>query len=79
MVGGIGGQGLVLAPTPNPPHLWPPSIFYPRDGDGFISAEELRLAMAEMGQELSSKEAEDLLKEADSNSRSFQREHTLGE
>ena len=36
-----------------------------RDGDGFISAAELRDAMAEMGQVLNSAESQALLREAD--------------
>jgi calmodulin len=40
---------------------------FDRNGDGFISAEELRSVMKSMGQQLSAKEVEDMVKAADQN------------
>ena len=38
---------------------------FDRNGDGFISAPELRLVMANLGEKLTDEEVEDMIKEAD--------------
>ena len=40
---------------------------FDKNGDGFISAEELRIVMTSLGERLTDKEVDDMLKEADSN------------
>merc|ERR1712157_18077 len=40
--------------------------FFDQDGDGTITAEELRLCMKKLGEELTEEEIEEMLKEADS-------------
>lgn len=40
---------------------------FDKDGDGFISAHELRVVMMNLGEKLSEKEVDDMLKEADIN------------
>lgn len=40
---------------------------FDRDGDGFISAAELRVVMTNLGEKLTDEEVTDMLKEADKN------------
>ena len=40
---------------------------FDKDGDGFISAAELRIVMTSLGEKLTDKEVEDMLNEADAN------------
>ena len=40
---------------------------FDKDGDGFISADELRIVMTSLGEKLTDQEVDDMLNEADTN------------